>query len=189
MSKLQGKEFKRSFLSRLKRAIFYFFYYFFARWLPLSYAPGGRVWRKIRLLICRNLFKTCGRNVIVETRARFLSGRTVSISDNSMIGENALIIGTVTIGANVLMAPDVVMISMNHEFLRTDIPMLQQGHQQEQPISIGDDVWIGARAIILPGVSVGSGVVIGAGAVVAKDIPDRAVVVGNPARITRYRTG
>ena len=53
-------------------------------------------------------------------------------------------------------------------------------------IRIGDDVWIGAGAIILPGVTIGEGAVVGAGAVVTKDIPPFAIVVGNPAKIIRY---
>jgi acetyltransferase-like isoleucine patch superfamily enzyme len=65
--------------------------------------------------------------------------------------------------------------------------MMEQGFQQDKGIKIGDDVWIGARVIILPGVSIGSGVIIGAGAVVTKDIPDWAIAVGNPARVVRYR--
>jgi len=64
---------------------------------------------------------------------------------------------------------------------------MEQGFQPNRGIKIGDDVWIGARAIILSGVSIGSGVIIGAGAVVTKDIPDWAVAVGNPARVIRYR--
>ncbi|WP_308462078.1 CatB-related O-acetyltransferase [Mesorhizobium sp. INR15] len=55
------------------------------------------------------------------------------------------------------------------------------------PIRIGNDVWIGRRAIILSGVTIGDGAVIGAGAVVSKDVPPYAVVVGNPAALVRYR--
>jgi len=57
------------------------------------------------------------------------------------------------------------------------------------PVNIGHDVWIGARAIILSGVSIGHGAVVGAGAVVARDVPPYAVVAGNPARILRQRFG
>ena len=75
----------------------------------------------------------------------------------------------------------------NHAFDRTDIPMNQQGFTPEKPIVIEDDVWIGARVIILPGVHIGTGAVVGAGAVVTKDVPDYAVVGGNPARILKMR--
>ena len=65
--------------------------------------------------------------------------------------------------------------------------MCKQGVRPEQPVYIGNDVWIGSRVTILPGVHVGNGVIIGTGAVVSKDIPDMAVVVGNPAYIVKYR--
>ena len=65
--------------------------------------------------------------------------------------------------------------------------MRQQGPQREEPVVIGNDVWIGSRVTILPGVHIGNGVIIGAGAVVSKDIPDYAIVGGNPARILKYR--
>ena len=55
-----------------------------------------------------------------------------------------------------------------------------------KPIKIGNDVWIGVNVTILPGVTIGENAVVGAGAVVTKDVPDNAVVVGNPARVIRY---
>ena len=62
-----------------------------------------------------------------------------------------------------------------------------QGFATEKPVLIADDVWIGARVIILPGVRIGTGAVIGAGAVVTKDMPDYSVVGGNPARVLKMR--
>ena len=66
--------------------------------------------------------------------------------------------------------------------------MATQGFSDLAPVIIEDDVWIGARAIILPGVIIGKGSVIGAGAVVAKSIPPYSVAVGNPARVVKTRT-
>jgi maltose O-acetyltransferase len=125
--------------------------------------------------------------VNIESAAYFGSGRDISIGDNSGIGVNAFISGTVSIGRNVMMGNDVMIIGTSHEISRTDIPMTEQGFQANQRINIGDDVWIGSRVIILPGVSIGSGVIIGAGAVVINDIPDWAVAVGNPAKVVRDR--
>ena len=99
----------------------------------------------------------------------------------------AQINGRVIIGNNVMMGPDVCIYVRNHAFDRTDIPMNMQGFAPEKPVVIEDDVWIGARVIILPGVHIGTGAVIGAGAVVTKDVPDYAVVGGNPARILKMR--
>ena len=162
-------------------------YYGFARWLPVSYLPGGRIAQKIRRAICSRLFGRCGQNVNVESGARFHSGRKVFIGDNSDIGEDARIMGSVVLGSNVMMGPSVLILSMNHEFSRTDIPMNQQGFRPDKTVHIGDDVWIGARAILLSGVSIGSGAIVGAGSVVTSDVPEWAIAAGNPARIVRYR--
>ena len=179
---------KRGFNRReIRRAICYGLYYFGARWLPPSYTPGRSLWRKIRYRVCKSLFEQCGRNVNIESAAYFGSGRGISIGDNSGIGVNAFISGAVSIGRNVMMGNDVMIIGTSHEFSRTDIPMMEQGFRPDRRIMIGDDVWIGSRAIILSGVSIGSGVIIGAGAVVTNDIPGWAVAVGNPAKVVRDR--
>ena len=85
-----------------------------------------------------------------------------------------------------MMGPDVMIFTQNHKNDRLDIPMMLQT-DPKRPVVIGDDVWIAARAIILPGVTIGKGSIIGAGAVVTKDVPEYAVVGGNPARVIRYR--
>ena len=86
-----------------------------------------------------------------------------------------------------MMGPDVIILNGGHNFQKTDIPMRLQGEKQQIQTIIGDDVWIGTRAIIMPGVKIGKGVIVGAGAVVTKDIPDYAVVGGVPAKILKYR--
>lgn len=173
-------------MRRMKRLIFCILWYCIVAYLPASYMPGGRLWRKLRLFVCRRLFKSCGTNVNVETKVKFGSGRRITIGENSGIGVNASLSGTITIGKNVMMGPDVIMITQNHNFHRIDIPMTEQGEQDEKPIQIGDNVWLGARVIILPGVNVGDWAVVGAGSVVTNDVPSWAVVGGNPARIIRF---
>lgn len=100
---------------------------------------------------------------------------TLIIGNNSGIGANSIIGRGTTIGDNVMMGPECYIYTRNHEFSRTDIPMREQGLQDFKPVSIGNDVWIGARVTILPGVKIGNGSIIGAGAVVTKDIPDYAL--------------
>ena len=82
---------------------------------------------------------------------------------------------------------NVTIITRNHRFDRTDIPMMEQGFEPERPVTIGDDVWIGDRVMILPGVTVGTGSILAAGAVVAEDVPDYAIAAGVPARVIRLR--
>lgn len=93
------------------------------------------------------------------------------------------------IGRDVMMGPDVVIFTTDHIFSDTSRPMMDQGMAAAKPVTIGDDVWIGQRALILPGVSIGTGAIVAAGAVVTRDVPPFAVVAGNPARIIKDRRG
>lgn len=90
-------------------------------------------------------------------------------------------------GNDVVMGPDVVLMSSAHAFEATDIPVNLQGGLPRRPIVIGHDVWIGTRVIVLPGVTIGNKAIIGAGSVVTKPVTPWAIVAGNPARIIRYR--
>jgi maltose O-acetyltransferase len=110
----------------------------------------------------------------------------VEIGNNSGIGDNAWL-GAVKIGDNVMMAPNVTILSRNHVFEDKLIPMSKQGVTEDNPVIISDDVWIGTRAIILPGVTIGKGSIIGAGAVVTKNVPEYTIVAGNPARVIKQR--
>jgi maltose O-acetyltransferase len=87
-----------------------------------------------------------------------------------------------------MMGPDVIILTERHKFDHLDIPMREQGYDAPGPVTIGDDVWIGTRVIILPSVTIGKGAIIGAGAIVTKDVPEYAITCGNPARIVKYRT-
>lgn len=88
-----------------------------------------------------------------------------------------------------MMGPDVMIISRSHGFDRTDVPMYRQVEADPKPVVIEDDVWIGARAILLPGVTIGEGTIVGAGSVVTKSVLPYSIVAGNPARIVRSRVG
>jgi len=163
-------------------------YYCFARYLPASDSRCCIWIRPVRRCITKGLFKRSGKNINIEKGAYFGDGSQIEIGDNSGIGVNCRVCGPVTIGDNVMMGPDVIILTEGHKFDRLDIPMREQGHDSPKPVIIGDDVWIGTRVIILPGVSIGKGAIIGAGAIVTKDVPEYAISCGNPARILKYRT-
>jgi len=163
-------------------------YYLIARHLPASDMPYSLGSKAIRAFLCRRIFKYTGRNVNIEHGAYFGSGKDIEIGDNSGLGFNCRVYGPLKIGNDVMMGPDVMIFTQNHETSRLDIPMRLQT-APKIPVEIGDDVWIGARAIILPGRKIGKGAIIGAGAVVTKDVPDYAVVGGNPAKIIKFRDG
>ncbi len=69
-----------------------------------------------------------------------------------------------------------------------DIPMFEQGYETDEPIIIGNDVWIGSRVTILPGVRIGNGSIVGASAVVSKNVPEYCIVGGVPAKVIKKRT-
>lgn len=164
-------------------------YYCFARHLPASDCRFGKWARPLRRWITRALFRHAGRNINIEKGAYFGDGSQIEIGDNSGIGVDCRACGPVKIGDNIMMGPDVIILTINHKHNRLDIPMLEQGHKSPEPVTIGDDVWIGTRAVILPGISIGRGAIIGAAAVVTKDVPEYAIVCGNPASVIKYRTG
>jgi acetyltransferase-like isoleucine patch superfamily enzyme len=94
----------------------------------------------------------------------------------------------IVIGNDCLLSQYVAVIGSNHA-MKLDQPMRDQAWDMSRAgVRIGDDVWIGAHAVILPGVQIGSGAVIAAGAVVTRDVPEYAVVAGVPAEIKHYRT-
>ena len=159
--------------------------YLFAAHLPASYFWVNFGQKQLRAFCGKMILAKCGKKVNIEKGAEFPS--SVELGDYSGIGVRAQINGKVIIGKHVMMGPDVCIYVRNHAFDRTDIPMDQQGFANERIVVIEDDVWIGARVIILPGVHIGRGAIIGAGAVVTKDVPDYAVVGGNPARILKMR--
>ncbi len=163
-------------------------YYLFARHLPSSDAPYSLGSKYIRRLLCKVIFKKAGSNLNIEHGAFFASGLEIEVGDNSGLGLDCRVTGPLKIGSDVMMGPDVMIFTQNHETVRLDIPMRLQT-APKKPVVIEDDVWISARVIILPGVTVHKGAIIGAGAVVTKDVPEYAVVGGNPARIIKYRNG
>lgn len=107
------------------------------------------------------------------------------IGDYSRIGIGNTIIGPVNIGNHVNIAQNVVVTGINHNFLDVNNNIDQQGVSTSQ-ITIEDDVWIGANAVILAGVNIGKHSIVGAGSVVTKDIPPYSISVGNPSRIIKH---
>ena len=167
-------------MKKISRFLFGIFRHF-----PKSFSFGGKLAKKLRAATAKKFIRHCGKNVNIEHGARISS--KLSIGDNSGIGVDCLCGGDLTIGNDVMMGPECVIISRNHDFSRTDIPMRLQGYKEEEPCVIGNDVWIGRRVMIMPGVHIGNGCVIAAGAVVTKDVPDFAIVGGVPAKIIRFR--
>lgn len=176
-------------MNKMKRVLCLLIYKVFLAWLPsTNNSLFVSKWiRKLRGSIGCRCFDKHGKNVNIERKADFGKGEGIVIGDNSGLGVNCVVRGPLEIGTNVMMGPDVRIMTAKHDTSRTDIPMRQQGHLPKQKVTISDDVWIGARVIILPGISIGTGSIIGAGAVVTKDVPEYSVVAGVPAKVIKYR--
>jgi maltose O-acetyltransferase len=110
------------------------------------------------------------------------SAASLTLGDFVFVGAGAEIdvADSVTIGAHSLLAPGVFVTDHTHNHARG--ARLDEQGSRSSPVVIGADVWLGVRAVILPGVTVGDGAVVGAGAVVTKDVPPYAIVAGVPAR-------
>ena len=175
----------------VRRGMWYAFYYGFAQHLPASYRfqPLGRFAKWCRAIACKRLFRFCGQRVNVEKGANFYTGWEIEVGDDSSLGIDCMIPYNLKVGKDVMMGPYVVVVGEGHEFSDLQTPMRLQGSRTSPPVRIEDDVWIGTRAIILPGLTIGKGSIIGAGAVVTKDVPPYAICAGNPARVIKYRRG
>ena len=171
----------------LSRIIALAAYYLFARYLPVSSSRYTGWTRPIRAAICKHIFKHAGKHINIEKGAFFGTGAELEIGDYSALGVNCLASGPIKIGRHVMIGPDVIILTQNHRFDRTDIPIQQQGYLPQEPVVIQDDVWIGTRAIILPGVNIETGAIVAAAAVVTKNVPPFAIVAGNPAKIIKHR--
>jgi len=108
----------------------------------------------------------------------------VVIGDHTRIGIHNTIIGPVCIGSHVNLAQGITVTALNHNFKDIKKRIDEQGISTK-PVIIGDDVWIGANAVILSGVTIGQHAVVAAGAVVTNDVPDNTVVGGVPAKIIK----
>ena len=124
-----------------------------------------------------------GRRSVVESYCCINNAvGDVIIGDYTRIGLHITIIGPVCIGNHVNLAQGITITALNHNFSDATKRIDEQGIATK-PVVIKDDVWIGANAVVLPGVTIGSHAVVAAGAVVTHDVPDNTVVGGVPAKV------
>lgn len=154
--------------------------YCFATRLPESTCKINFGAKNIRAFCGRLIMKSCGKKVNIEKGAIFASD--TCLGDYSGIGAYSVISNNTVIGNNVMMARECIINPNNHKIDDINTPMNQQGFEPVKPVVIEDNVWIGSRAIILPGVHVGEGSVIAAGAVVTRDVPNFAIVGGGTSQ-------
>lgn len=122
----------------------------------------------------------------VSPRQNYISS-SFHLGDFGFIGHSCTIYPRVRAGRFLLMAPEVSIIGKDHSFDKVGIPMCFSGREAIPVTIIGDDVWIGSRAIIMVGVKIGDGAIIAAGSIVTRDVPPFSIVGGVPARVIAYR--
>lgn len=139
------------------------------------------------LILCYSIkFKKFGKNNEIHFPVKIYGKENISIGNYCSINAFVHIWGNggVEIGNNVMIATHVSITSLTHDYNSFS---MRFSKIIVKKVIIEDDVWIGAGAVIMPGIFIGNGAVIGAGTVVTKDVPSMAIVVGNPGRIIKWR--
>lgn len=150
-------------------AVLAFVYNSLLSWLPIGLIRNGYL---------RLYLRSLGRDSWVQRHCRFLNGARVSIGENCVINFGTLFDGrkfNIVIGHNVSIGPEASILSLGHD------PQSASFEDRGGDVHVGDRVWIGYQATILPGVKIGEGAVVAAGSVVVKDVPPFKIVGGNPA--------
>lgn len=162
--------------------------------LARAHAVTGWLYRGLVSRIYRARFARYGRNFSFDPFGVY-SFESISVGDNVNLGYRPTLIAArskIVIGDNVMFGPEVTIRGGNHRVDIVGKPMIAVSDDEKRPeddpgVVIQDDVWVGTRAIILAGVTIGRGAVVAAGALVTKDVPQYAIVGGNPAKLIRMR--
>lgn len=140
---------------------------------------------KRRTALLKEMFAELGENCYIEPPFHSsFGGRHVHFGKNVYANFNLTCVDDthIYVGAYTMIGPNVTLATAGHPIL----PELRaQGYQYNAPVRIGQNCWIGAGTVVLPGVTIGDNVVVGAGSVVTRDLPDSVVAVGNPCRVLR----
>lgn len=137
-----------------------------------------------RANIIRKIVGKAGKNCLIEQPFYCDYGYNIELGENFYANVNCVILdeAKVKFGNNVFVAPNCGFYTAGHPF---DVEQRNRGLEYARPITVGNNVWIGAQVCVLPGVTIGDNCVIGAGSVVNKDIPANSLAVGNPCRVIK----
>jgi acetyltransferase-like isoleucine patch superfamily enzyme len=144
----------------------------------------------LKVIFIKKSLKKTGFRFRVGPKCQLFDHRLIEIGNNVFIGDGSIIttVVPVKIGNNVMFGPEVMLIGGDHKITEIGQPMsLVKDLGLNSPITIEDDVWLGARTIVLKGVTIGEGAVVGAGSLVSKNILPYSINVGQPAKLVRCR--
>ncbi|MFE7132845.1 sugar O-acetyltransferase [Streptomyces sp. NPDC057638] len=152
--------------------------------LCAAYNTPGAASREERRAILSELVGSLGQGVNIRPPFHCDYGTNISLGDWVFVNFNAVFLDAapITIGSDVQIGPNVQLLTPHHEM---DAERRREGWERAEPITIGDNVWLGGGVIVCPGVTIGENTVVGAGTVVTKDLPAGVLAVGNPARVVR----
>ncbi|QOQ38459.1 sugar O-acetyltransferase [Trueperella pecoris] len=138
--------------------------------------------------MARQLFGTFGEGAAIRTPVYCDYGSHTHIGEGTFINFDCVFldVADIVIGNNCQIAPRVQFLTAEHPLAATP---RREGWESGRPIRVGDNVWLGAGVLVLPGVTIGDNTVVGAGSIVDKDLPANVVAVGNPARVLRPLPG
>ena len=143
--------------------------------------------RAERTALLRGLFGRTGEHLHIEEPFHCDLGYNIEVGEWFYANYNCVILDVcrVTIGDNVMFAPNVAIYAAGHP---VHPAARNSGYEYGQPVTIGNNVWLGGNTVVTPGVTIGDNVVVGAGSVVTRDIPANVVAAGNPCRVLRAIT-
>lgn len=170
-------------MSEATRNVWRVAYAVLVKWWPQDqwFPPAA----KARQFFARRICAEAGSHIVIDRNSTFSS--KVHMGDYARIGRDCELHGEVHLGDHVLMAPEVVLYTVNHEHGSLDVSIDLQGDTEMRPIYVGNDVWLGRRVMVMPGVHIGDGCIVAAGAVVVKDVPAFSIVGGVPAKVIGSR--
>lgn len=133
-----------------------------------------------------------GPGLRMSPLASLRNGERIVLGSGVHVGERCFLwagdsTGRIVLGDKVLLAPEVFITASNYGVAH-GVPVMDQA-KREADVVVGSDVWLGARVVVLPGVTIGDGAVVGAGSVVSRSLPAQCIAVGSPARVVGWRDG
>lgn len=154
----------------------------FVNLLPGSVGVGAR------MLVYPFVFRNCGSGLFMKENSVIKFPERIDIGDNVGINDHCWLSGDggISIGSDSRLGPNVTVVSFEHRIDDRERSIKSQGKEYD-PVTIGEDVWVGASAVVTAGTTIGDGAVIGAGAIVTRDVPEYAIAVGNPAEVVGFR--
>jgi putative colanic acid biosynthesis acetyltransferase WcaF len=162
--------------NRLLRVLWEFCWFLFCAWTPKPLNEWRLFWLRV-------FDAKIDGKPFVHQRARIAIPWNLTLHDHACLGDraNAYSLGEIEIGARATVAQEAYLSTGTHDFTRTDLPLVTA------KITIGEDAFVGARAFVMPGITVGPRSIVGACSVVTRDVPADVIAAGNPCKVLRPR--